>query len=151
MGEPFLMTQAGFLATAFNNSKVIHMVRDGRAISHSLVSRNLEFPPFSPTNHTQNLHSWAKLATGMEHICKSIGTSRCRTVRYEDMVERPEQVMRAVIDWLGLDWTEEILRHQDLMSQVKTSPMETTADQIGKPVYREAIDKWRGNIPKKVL
>ena len=27
--EPFLMTQAGFLATAFPNSKLIHMVRDG--------------------------------------------------------------------------------------------------------------------------
>ena len=62
--EPFLMTQAGFLATAFPNSKMIHMVRDGRAISHSLVSRELEFPPFSKTDHRQNLKSWANLATG---------------------------------------------------------------------------------------
>ena len=62
--EPFLMTQAGFLATAFPNSKLIHMVRDGRAISHSLVSRNLEFPPFSNVDHSQNLKQWSKLATG---------------------------------------------------------------------------------------
>ena len=62
--EPFLMTQAGYLATAFPNSKLIHMVRDGRAISHSLVSRKLEFPPFSKTDHAQNLKSWANLASG---------------------------------------------------------------------------------------
>ena len=62
--EPFLMTQAGYLATAFPNSKIIHMVRDGRAISHSLVSRELEFPPFSKTDHRKNLKSWANLATG---------------------------------------------------------------------------------------
>jgi hypothetical protein len=31
--------QGGYLAEVFPNSKLIHMVRDGRAISHSLVSR----------------------------------------------------------------------------------------------------------------
>ena len=62
--EPFLMTQAGFLVTAFPQARVLHMVRDGRAISHSLVSRNLEFPPFSNTDHAQNLKQWASLASG---------------------------------------------------------------------------------------
>ena len=62
--EPFLMTQAGFLATAFPRARVLHMVRDGRAISHSLVSRDLEFPPFSNTDHAQNLKQWASLASG---------------------------------------------------------------------------------------
>ena len=62
--EPFLMTQAGFLATAFPQARVVHMVRDGRAISHSLVSRDLEFPPFSNKDHAQNLKQWASLASG---------------------------------------------------------------------------------------
>ena len=62
--EPFLMTQAGFLATAFPQARVLHMVRDGRAISHSLVSRDLEFPPFSNKDHAQNLKQWASLASG---------------------------------------------------------------------------------------
>ena len=58
------MTQAGFLATSFPQSKMIHMVRDGRAVSHSLVSRNLDFPPFSSHDHSHNIKQWAKLATG---------------------------------------------------------------------------------------
>ena len=62
--EPFLMTQAGFLASSFPHSKIIHVVRDGRAVSHSLVSRNLEFPPFSAQDHSKNLKQWAKLSTG---------------------------------------------------------------------------------------
>ena len=56
--------QAGFLATAFPRARVVHVVRDGRAVSHSLVSRGLEFPPFSSTDHRQNLKQWASLATG---------------------------------------------------------------------------------------
>ena len=71
--EPFLMTQAGYLVTAFSRARVLHMVRDGRAISHSLVSRNLEFPPFSNTDHAQNLKQWASLATGYcRHSSSSI-------------------------------------------------------------------------------
>ena len=62
------MTQAGFLATVFPSSRIIHMVRDGRAVSHSLVSRNLEFPPFSNKDHKQNLKQWSHLATGYQVI-----------------------------------------------------------------------------------
>jgi len=149
--EPFLMTQAGFLATAFNNSKVIHMVRDGRAISHSLVSRGLEFPPFSPTNHTQNLRSWANLATGMDRICRAIGPNRCRTVKYEQLVQEPERTLKDLLSWLDLPWEPKVLNHQEVIGEVATSSMETTADQIVRPVYREAIERWRGEIPDEVL
>ena len=81
------MTQAGFLVTAFPKARVLHMVRDGRAISHSLVSRNLEFPPFSNTDHAQNLKQWASLASGysrhsiITHLLIDLysGCSKCVT------------------------------------------------------------------------
>ena len=72
------MTQAGFLATSFPNSKIIHIVRDGRAVSHSLVSRDLEFPPFSNRDHSQNLKQWAKLATGFS-IHNRRRNRKCKT------------------------------------------------------------------------
>ena len=34
------------------------------------------------------------------------------------------------------------------MSGVQTSHKESTADQIVKPVYKEALSEWRGNIPQ---
>lgn len=149
--EPFLMTQGGFLAYAFPNARIIHVVRDGRAVSHSLVSRRLNFPPFSPENHKQNLKQWAKLASGMEHICKTIGRQRCMTVRYEDLVQDPADELKKILAWLGVEWDERVLQHHQMMDSIVTSKMETTADQIGKPVYRSAVDKWKGNIPQDVL
>ena len=38
-----------------------------------------------------------------------------------------------------------------IMCRVQTSPLETTADQVVRPIYREALDSWRGNIPQAVL
>ena len=87
----------------------------------------------------------------MNHICEKIGPARCKTVRYEDLVIDTEKVMRDVVSWLGVPWTDDIMRHHEMLDTVKTSKMETTADQIVKPVYADAIDKWKGNIPKEVL
>ena len=38
-----------------------------------------------------------------------------------------------------------------MMCRVVTSHMETTGDQVVRPIYREALDSWRGNIPQAVL
>ena len=35
---------------------------------HYDISPPFQFPPFSPTNHTQNLRSWANLATGWDWL-----------------------------------------------------------------------------------
>jgi len=87
----------------------------------------------------------------MHHICEKIGPARCKTVRYEDLVADTETVMRAIVDWLGLSWDPDILRHHELLDSVKTSKMETTADQIIKPVYDNAVNQWKGNIPNDIL
>ena len=73
------------------------------------------------------------------------------TVRYEDLVKDTEPVLRGVLSWLGVSWDERVLRHHDMMDSIVTSDMETTADQVARPVYRSAVDKWKGNIPQQVL
>ena len=50
--------------------------------------------------------------------------------RYEDLVSRPEPVLRELVTWLGQDWSQDMLQHHTLMDGVATSGMETTADQV---------------------
>ena len=52
--------------------------------------------------------------------------------RYEDLVSRPEPVLRELVTWLGQDWSQDLLHHHTLMEGVATSGMETTADQVGR-------------------
>ena len=87
----------------------------------------------------------------MHHICEKIGPGKCRTVRYEDLVLDTEKVMKEIVSWLDLPWTADILRHHEMLDTVQTSKMETTADQIVRPLYQEAVDKWKGNIPQEIL
>ena len=84
-------------------------------------------------------------------MCELIGPDRCMMVRYEDLVEDTETVLKKVTEWLGVEVETDMLRHHQMMETVKTSSMETTADQIVRPVYREAVDRWRGRIPESIL
>ena len=72
-------------------------------------------------------------------------------IRYEDLVTETEAVLTKVTSWLGVAMEDDMLRHSEMMSRVVTSPMETTSDQIVRPVYTEALDKWRGNIDPQLL
>ena len=98
-------------------------------------------------------------------MCDMIGP-RCLQVRYEDLVTNTQAELLRVLEWLGLDLEEDMMRHHTVMDRyeacstavtiaiicrVKTSSMETTADQVVRPIYREALDSWRGNIPQTVL
>ena len=98
-------------------------------------------------------------------MCDMIGP-RCLQVRYEDLVTNTQAELLRVLEWLGLDLEEDMMRHHTVMDRyeacstavtiammcrVRTSSMETTADQVVRPIYREALDSWRGNIPQTVL
>ena len=87
-------------------------------------------------------------------------------MRYEDLVTNTQAELIRVLEWLGLDLEEDMMRHHTVMDRyeacstavtiammcrVRTSSMETTADQVVRPIYREALDSWRGNIPQTVL
>ena len=66
----------------------------------------------------------------MGSLCGLVGEARCLTVRYEDLVTNTENILRQVSSWLDLAWDPVMLRHHEVMDQVETSVMETTADQV---------------------
>ena len=42
---------------------------------------------------------------------------RCLMVRYEDLVENTQAELTRVMDWLGLDLEEDMLRHHTMMDR----------------------------------
>ena len=60
-------------------------------------------------------------------------------VRYEQLVEDTETQTRSLIDYLGLDWSDECMRFFDNPRMVTTASM----TQVRQPVYRSSIGRWR--------
>ena len=62
-------------------------------------------------------------------------------IRYEDVVDDRERALRALIEYLGLDWSDEVLDHQSTAlnrGRIKTP----SYHQVVQPIYRQAAGRW---------
>lgn len=77
-----------------------------------------------------------------------MGSSYCFPVRYERLVTSPEPLLRELMKFLNLTWTDDLLHHDELLQENKLS---ISKDPIFKnfpkeKISNESIGKWRGNV-----
>jgi cytochrome c-type biogenesis protein CcmH/NrfG len=58
---------------------------------------------------------------------------------YEQLIDQPELELRAVFDYLGLEWSEAPLNFHQLDRVVRTP----SAEQVRRPLNREGVDVWK--------
>jgi hypothetical protein len=62
-------------------------------------------------------------------------------VRYERMVEDLEGEMRPLLDFLGLEWSADVLDNR--ASAAKRDHIRTASySQVTEPIYRRAAGRW---------
>ncbi|MDA3859498.1 MAG: sulfotransferase [Roseovarius sp.] len=69
---------------------------------------------------------------------------RVREVNYEDVVADPEGQMRSILDFVGLEWSDDILDHTASTHQVNTA----SVAQVRQPIYNSAVARWRRYGPR---
>lgn len=60
-------------------------------------------------------------------------------VAYDELIERPEPVLRALFDQLGIPFDEAVLRFYESKREVRTP----SAEQVRKPLNREGVGTWK--------
>ena len=79
---------------------------------------------------------YAKL---MEHW-RQVAPIKMHEVFYEDVVANTEFNARAMIEYLGLKWEDDVMDRQRSQRSVRT----LSSWQVRQPVYQSSTDKWRG-------
>ena len=59
----------------FPNSKFIMMIRDGRSVAHSIISRHVTIKGFDIKSHEGTLKDWNRAITTMWEACR--GSGKC--------------------------------------------------------------------------
>ncbi len=135
---PFNYTLAGIIRLMLPQSRIIHCVRDPRdtCVSCYMTSfqndRGFTFD-LAELGETYSLYwdlmcHWSTVLPGGMH-----------EVRYESLVEDPEGQSRAMVEYLGLDWSEDCLSFFDNPRSVTTASM----TQVRQPIYKSSIGRWR--------
>jgi hypothetical protein len=125
------------LLQVFPNARIVHIVRDPRAVVNSLQRM-----PWAPDSIALNALKWKVDMLFMREFVNSGGT--VHTLTYEDLVSEPEPNLRALSDFLGVDWDPAMLEFSDTAdSNVRDEPWKKgTRRQIN----RDAVSGWRDSL-----
>jgi len=64
-------------------------------------------------------------------------------VDYEDLVLRRVEVLPKLIEFLGLEWDDSVLSHEENKTEVITP----SRWQARQPVYKTSLERWRNYEP----
>jgi len=115
--DPFVLKYASYISSIFSNAKFLLLIRDGRAVIHSVMTRNVTITGFSLTDHRQNLKLWNKGIETMVNQCTQIGKDKCFMVYYEQLVLQPKQTIEKILKFLNLYWVDSVLHHEELVGK----------------------------------
>lgn len=152
--DPFTLKSAEYIKSLFPNARFLYLVRDGRAVAHSIVSRKVTISGFNITDYRQCLKKWNSATSSMYEQCKNLGPQVCLPVYYEELVLHPEKTLRDLLKFLDLPWSDTVLHHEKYVNQpdgIELSKLERSTDQVVKPVNTEMLTKWVGALPDDVV
>ncbi|TWU12784.1 Sulfotransferase domain protein [Symmachiella macrocystis] len=134
----------------FPNARFIHIIRDGRDVVCSLRTH----PKFKYENgRTIELDTWKPIenciTSWVNYTRKGLaarGQAGYYEVHYEDLVQQPEQTMRKVVEFLGEEWDDRVLRYHELESTTRDfTAMPVSADAV-EPISHKALARWQRDM-----
>lgn len=143
---------AATLLRWFPNGRVIHMMRDPRAIFMSELRRRRASPgsrlyrmlrPISPAFTLvlllQTTIAWSEAAWRGRRFAR-LFPDRYRIVRFEDLVRDPERQVMAISEFLGVEFEPTTLEQKVVSAGTRLG--EAGFDQTAASRWREGIPSW---------
>src|SRR5262245_14756673 len=132
---PANVRHAATLFDLFPDARLIHLIRDGRAVAASVLPLD-----WGPNRIDRAAHEWVEMVGHGLAAEARFGPSRVARVRYEDLLQEPEVTLRRVCEFLGIEYQPRMLRADGF------EVPEYTRDQhrlVGKPLDAGRVDAWR--------
>lgn len=74
----------------------------------------------------------------LDHL-RAVAPGLIHFIRYEDLIENPEPVLRGTLDYLGLEWDPALLKFYESDRVVRTPSVE----QVQQPLNRKGLGTWK--------
>ncbi len=135
---PHNFLRVGLIRLLFPGARIIHCVRDPRDTclscyfqgfnGHHAYSYNLEHLGIYYSQYRRLMAHWRRVLDPPMF-----------ELRYESLVEHPETMSRALVDFCDIPWDERCLRFYESKRAVAT----ISYDQVRHPIYRGSLGRWR--------
>jgi Sulfotransferase family len=123
------------MARIFPDAVFVAIVRHPGAVVHSLV-RKFHYAVADAVTYWKSTNEEI-LRRGME-----LGNDRFVLLRYEDLVERPEETLRELVDFLDEPWSDDLLRHQDVQAAKGAPRVAAGSTRPRDAITTDLADRW---------
>jgi hypothetical protein len=128
----------GLIHMIFPCATIIHCRR--RPIDTAVSIHQTAFAPWQrfPTGGAELVGYYRQYQRLMAHW-RAVLPGRMLEVDYETLTRQPENEIRRIIAFTGLNWNDACLRPQDSKRVVRTP----SRWQVRQPVHTDSVDRWR--------
>jgi hypothetical protein len=132
---PFHSRHIPEMAKVFPDAVFAGIVRHPGAVVHSLM-RKFHYGVEDAVAY------WD--ATNKEILRRGVelGDDRFALVRYEDLVQHPEDTLHELVDWLGEEWSDDLLRHNDVQAARGAPRISAGNTRTRDPISPDLADRW---------
>lgn len=128
----------------FPDARFIHIVRDGRDVSLSH-----ETMPYGASNTLECAQKWReRLYTNLK-MGELLGDERYFVLRYEDLVLDPENSLRRMCEFMGLDYSQGMLEYPDMVGQKVPEDKKWLWPALDKPLQSSKCFGWKTKMDTK--
>ena len=120
-------------------AKIVMLFRDKRDLALSCFSKRFS----SGHPYAYDLAELGRYLTAHDQLldtaCRHLPANSVLRIQYEEMVERPETVIRHLLNFLGVSWHPQCLEFHTMERIVTTA----SAQQVRQPINRHGIGRWQ--------
>jgi hypothetical protein len=135
----------GLISRLFPEACVIHMQRDPRDVCLSMYFQRFT-ASMTFTTDLDELAEYYLAYTAIMEYWRSVLDIRILDVSYEDLVQRPENIIRRMVDFCDLEWENRCLVFHDTGRDVHTP----SYDQVRQPIYTRSVGRWKNYVDELV-
>jgi len=128
----------GLISKLFPNAQIIHMVRDPRDVCTSMFFQRFG----SQMNFATDLVQLADYHLAYQRMMQywhEVLDIEILDIVYEELVDNQEELTRKMIDFCGLEWSEQCISFHKTKRDVNTP----SYDQVRKPIYKKSVARWK--------
>ena len=141
--HPLNMGRVPHIHRLFPNARFILAERHPADVVLSCFMANfrLNYAMRSFTDLTEAALTYDTVFRAWHRAC-ALFSINAHTVRYERLVENPRAELQPLVNWLGLEWSDRLLAHEET-ARTRTRVRTASYAQIGEKLYTRASGRWR--------
>lgn len=122
----------------FPDAQIVHIIRDGRDACLSHLRQTFGHSELFPC-----ADDWREQVFWVRNIGRILGPDRYHELRYEDLVEDTETVLRDLCDFLELPYSEALRSYHERRDEMVPESKRELWPLLAEPPRRDNLYRWR--------